>query len=115
MKSMVCNYSFVQREIKAYKALTEVDKTSRSIGKQFVRQALDHFELRHGDRNYLFLVHEALGVNVQFFLDISGGSLPIAYVNDLASQMLHALEFIHSTQVIHAGVTSSNMILCSVL
>jgi serine/threonine protein kinase len=108
MKSMVCDYTSVQREIKAYEALTKVGKTSGLTGKRYVRQVLDHFELRHGDHNYHFLIHEPLGVNVQFFLDISGGSLPISYVKDLASHMLHALEFIHSAQVIHAGPTSSN-------
>ena len=42
---------------------------------------------------------------VQFFLDIAGGRLPIYYVKELASQILHALEFIHSAQVIHSGPT----------
>ena len=106
MKSMVCDYTSVQREITAYEVLTKVGKTSRSTGKQYVRQALDHFELRQGDRSYHFLIHEPLGVTVQSFLDISGGSLPIPYVQELASQMLHGLEFIHSAQVIHAGLTS---------
>jgi serine/threonine-protein kinase SRPK3 len=108
MKSMVCDYTSVQREIKAYEVLTEAGKTSGSIGKRYVRQALDHFELRHGDDNYHFLIHEPLGVSVQFFLDIAGGRLPIPYVKDLASQMLHALKFIHSAQVIHAGLDFSD-------
>jgi serine/threonine-protein kinase SRPK3 len=102
MKSMVSNYTSVQREIKAFEVLKKVGE---SIGKQYVRQALDHFELRHGDQNYHFLIHEPLGVSVKFFLDISGGHLYIPYVKDLTSQMLHALEFIHSAQVIHAGLT----------
>jgi hypothetical protein len=39
--------------------LNKVGKTSgRSTGKQYVRQALYHFELRHGDRNYHFLIHK---------------------------------------------------------
>ena len=50
---MVYDYSSVQREIKGYEALGKVSKTSASIGKRYVRQALDHFELRHGDRNYI--------------------------------------------------------------
>lgn len=47
----------------------------------------------------------SLGASVQFFLDIAGGRLPIYYVKELASKMLHALEFIHSAQVIHSGPT----------
>jgi serine/threonine-protein kinase SRPK3 len=109
---MVCDYTSAHRETTAYKALSKAGKTSGSTGKRYVRQALDHFELRHGERNYHFLIHEPLGVNVQFFLNISGGSLPIYYVKDLASQMLRALEFIHSAQVIHAGLTSSDNMLC---
>ena len=105
MKSMVCDYTSVQREINAYEALSKAHKTSWHTGKQYVRQALDRFELRRGDRDYHFLIHEPLGATLQFFLNISGGSLPIYYVKDLASQMLRALEFIHGTQVIHAGLT----------
>jgi serine/threonine-protein kinase SRPK3 len=108
MKSMVCNYSSVEREIEAYVALNKVGKTSGSTGKQYVRQALDQFELHHGDRNYHFLIHEPLGVSLQFFLQISGGSLPIDYVKDLTSRILHALQFIHNVKVIHAGSASSD-------
>ena len=110
MKSMVCNYASVEREIKAYEVSTKLegDKTSGSIGKRYVRQALDHFELHHNDHNYHFLIHEPLGFSVQFLLNNSGGHLYIPFVKDLASQMLHALEFIHSAQVIHAGLTSSD-------
>jgi serine/threonine protein kinase len=115
MKSMVCDYPSVQREIKAYEALTKVSKTSGSTGKRYVRQALDHFELRHGDRNYDFLIHEPLGLHVQLFLDIFGGSFPIPYVKLLATQMLRALEFIHSAQVIHSGLTSSDNTLCRLI
>jgi hypothetical protein len=103
---MVYDYTSVQHEIKACKALTRVGKTSGSTGQQYVRQVLDHFEIRHGNHNYHFLIHEPLGVNVQFFLDVSGGSLPISYVKDLTSNMRHALEFIHSARVIHAGLSS---------
>lgn len=106
MKSMVCDYTSVQREIKACEILTKVGKTSRSIGKHYVRQALDHFELRHGENNYHFLIREPLGVSLQFFLDLCCGRFPIDYVKDLACQMLHALKFIHNGQVIHAGLTS---------
>lgn len=112
MKSMVSDYTSVQHEITAYEVLTKVGKTSRSIGKQYVRQALDHFELRHANRSYHFLIHEPLGVTVQFFLDISRGSLPIPYVQELASQILHGLEFTHNARVTHAGLTSSDNTPC---
>lgn len=94
---MVSNYSSVQREIKAYEALSKIDKTNGSTGKQYVRQALDYFELHHGDRNYHFLVHEPLSVSLQFFLQISRGNLPINYVKELASWMLHCMLFNSST------------------
>jgi hypothetical protein len=45
MKSMVCDYSSVQREIKAYKALSRSAKINKAPGKLYVRRALDHFEL----------------------------------------------------------------------
>jgi serine/threonine-protein kinase SRPK3 len=114
MKSMVCDYTSVRREVTAYQVLAEVGKTSGSTGKLYVRQALDQFELRHGDRSYHFLIHEALGLSVQFFLDYADGSLPIFYVKEFTSQMLQALEFIHSAHVIHAGLTSSDNMLCPV-
>ena len=102
---MVCDYTSVQCEIKAYEALSKAPKTNWLTRKQYVRQAVDQFELCQGDRNYHFLIHEPLGATVQFFLNFSGGSLSIYYVKDLASQILHALEFIHNVQVIHAGLT----------
>ena len=105
MKSMVCDYTSVQREIKAYEALSKAPKTDRLMGKWYTRQAVDSFELRRGDRDYHFLIHEPLGVSVQFFPDLSGGSLPIYYAKDLTTHMLHALDFIHSAQVIHAVLT----------
>jgi len=111
MKSMVCDYTSVQREIKAYETLSNVPKADRLMGERYTRQAVDHFELRRGDRDYHFLIHEPLGVSVQFFLDLSGGSLPIYYVKELASQMLHALHFIHSAQVIHADLQAKNILL----
>ncbi|KAF8166033.1 kinase-like domain-containing protein [Crassisporium funariophilum] len=111
MKSMVCNYASVEREIKAYEILSKIDKTSKSTGKQYVRQALDHFELHHGDRNYHFLIHEPLGVSLRFFLHISRGRFPIDYAQDLAFRMLHALQFIHSAKIIHADLQASNILL----
>ena len=77
MKSMVNDYTSVRREIKAYEALSKAPQTSWPTGKQDVRQALDHFKPRRGDRDYYFLIHEPLGATVQFFLNISSGSLPI--------------------------------------
>ena len=112
---MVCDYPSVQREIKAHEALTKVSETSSSTGKWYVRQALDHFELRHGDRNYHFLIHEPLGLHAQLFLDILGGNFPIPYVKLVATQMLRALEFIHSAEVIHSGLTSSNNAFCRLI
>lgn len=112
---MVYDYSSVQREIEAYEALSKVGKTSESTGKQYVRQALDQFELQHGGHNYHLLIHEPLGVSLQFFLQISGGSLPIGYVKDLAFQMLQALQFIHNAKVIHAGPASSDTTIFSLI
>jgi len=103
MKSMVCDYSSVQREVAAHEALSESAKTSKAAGKQYVRQALDHFELSQDNRNYHFLIHEPLGVTLDLFLDFSDGSLPIYYVKEVTYQILQALDFIHSAQVIHAG------------
>ena len=105
MKSMVCDYTSVQREIKAYEILSKAPKADRLMGNRYTRQAVDRFELRRGDRDYHFLIHEPLGATLQSFLDLSGGSLPVYYVKELVSQMLHALDFIHSAQVIHAGLT----------
>jgi hypothetical protein len=69
------------------------------------------FELRHGDRKY-----EPLGLHAQLFLDIFGKSVPIPYVKlKLVIQILRALEFIHSVQVIHSGLTSSDNTLCRLI
>ena len=102
MKSMVCDYSSVQREVAAHNVLSESAKTSEAAGKQYVSR--DHFEISQDDRNYHFLIYEPLGFSLDFFLDFSDGSLPI-YVKELTYQILQALEFIHSAQVIHAGST----------
>ena len=53
----------------------------------------------------IFLIHKPLGVTLKLFLDMSRGSLPISYVQELTYQVLHALNFIHRAQVIHAGPT----------
>ncbi|KIM35934.1 hypothetical protein M413DRAFT_78930, partial [Hebeloma cylindrosporum] len=99
MKSIVSGYASVQREITAYEILSKAAKTGTSIGKEYVWLALDHFELRLGEH---FLIHEPLGLHLQWFIEKGGGSLPIVYVRMLAIQMLHGLEFIHGAQVIHA-------------
>ncbi|KAG6871840.1 hypothetical protein C0995_015879 [Termitomyces sp. Mi166 len=111
MKSMVCDYSSVQREVKAYEALSGAAKTSRLIGRHFVRQALDHFELEIEDRNYHFLIHEPLGVSVEDFCIRNKGILPISYVRVLAWQILDALEFIHSANIIHGDLQPKNILL----
>lgn len=100
---MVCDYPSVQREVRAYEVLSEAAKTSNMDGKRFVRQALDHFELEIEGRNYPFLIHEPLGVTVDMFADACGGCLSISCVKYLARQMLHALAFIHSAGIVHAG------------
>jgi hypothetical protein len=84
--------------------LSKTAKITETARKQLVRQALDHFELSQGDRNYHFLIHKPLGATLQL---ISRRSLPIYYVQDLTYQMLHALECIHGAQVIHGGPTLS--------
>ncbi|KAG6902621.1 hypothetical protein C0995_014227 [Termitomyces sp. Mi166 len=108
---MVSDYTSVQREVKAYEALAVAAKTSESDGKHFVRQALDHFELSIDDRNYNFLIHEPLGAPLDFCLERFDTGFPIDYARDVARQMLSALEFIHSAQVIHADLQASNILL----
>ena len=102
---MLHDYSSVEREVAAQEVLSESAKTSEAAGKQYVRQALDHFVLSQDDRNYHFLIHEPLGANLDFFLDITGRSLTIDYVQEVTYQILQALEFIHGAGVIHAGST----------
>ena len=105
MKSMVCDYSSVRREVAAHEALSKSTETSEAAGKQYVRQALDYFELSRGDRNYHFFIHEPFGVTLDFFHEVAHRRLPIDYVRELSYQILQALEFIHDAQVIHAGST----------
>ena len=105
MKSLICDHGSGEREVAAQEALSESAKTSEAVGKQYVGRALDHFELGRGDRNYHFFIYEPLGATLDFFLDMSNGSLLFVYVKELACQILQALEFIHGAQVIHAGST----------
>ncbi|KAG6902038.1 hypothetical protein C0995_005248 [Termitomyces sp. Mi166 len=110
MKSMVCDYPSVEREVKTYEALSD-QRTSGLIGRHLVRQALDHFELEIEDRNYNFLIHEPLGLSVELFRTTGKGTLPILYVRILARQMLHALEFIHSANIVHGDLQAKNILL----
>ncbi|KAG6898571.1 hypothetical protein C0995_009263 [Termitomyces sp. Mi166 len=111
MKSMVCDYSSVQWEIKAYEVLSNAAKTRCMLGQHFVRQALDHFEVDIEDRNYHFVIHEPLGITLQLFSNACDGVLPISFVKILAWHMLNALEFIHSAQVVHGDLQSKNILL----
>jgi hypothetical protein len=45
MKSMVYDYTPVQREIEAHNALSKTAKITETAGKQHVRRALDHLNL----------------------------------------------------------------------
>jgi hypothetical protein len=63
---------------------------------------LGHFELSQGDRGFRFLIHEPLGVTLQYFLDISRGSLPIHYAKEL---ILPDAAGFGIYQVIHASPT----------
>ncbi|KAF9479122.1 putative CDK4/6, partial [Pholiota conissans] len=111
MKSMVCGYSSVKREVRAYELLKKAGQATKLPGKQYVRQALDHFELHHDDRIYHFLIHEPLGMSLETFMEGCGGSFPVGYVKELTIQMLQALEFIHSAEVVHADIQPSNILL----
>ncbi|KAF5327179.1 hypothetical protein D9619_004395 [Psilocybe cf. subviscida] len=111
MKSLVCDYISVRRELKAYEALAHASDSCKFPGSIFVRQALDQFNLRHGDNDYNFLIHEPLGPNVQSLLDHSKGRFSPVYVKSLAKKMLQALEFIHAADVIHADIQASNILL----
>ncbi|KAH0578851.1 hypothetical protein H2248_003043 [Termitomyces sp. 'cryptogamus'] len=112
MKSMVCDYSSVGREIEAYRLISEAVETSRLVGQRFVRQALDHFEIQIEDRRYHFLIHEPLGLTVHMLAhDVEDGVLSILSVKFFARDVLRALEFIHSAHIVHADVQAKNVIL----
>jgi len=104
MKSMVSNYSSVEREIRAYDALSAASNASDAPGKQYVRHALDQFKIDHAGRSYHFLVHEPLGISVDFLQKKLKGRLPFVYCYDLVDHMLEALEYLHKhADLIHAG------------
>jgi hypothetical protein len=105
MKSMVSNYSSVEREILAYDALSAASNASDAPGKQYVRHALDQFKIDHAGRSYHFLVHEPLGISVDFLQKtLLKGRLPFDYCYDLVDYMLEALEYLHKhANLIHAG------------
>lgn len=107
MKSMVCDYGSVERELRAYETLSHAVHASDipDDGRKYVRQALDRFKLnQNGDRDYHFLIHKPLGVSAQHFLNLHEGRFPLYYARDLARQMLHALDFVHKAKVVHAGL-----------
>lgn len=101
---MVQNYPSVVREIKAYECLARAPTTSPLATKiqQNIRQPLDHFQLRHSNFDYHFLVHEPLGVSMNELLKV-GIKLPIYAVWAFACDFLHTLDFIHGANVVHAG------------
>lgn len=45
MKSLVSDYSSVERELHAFDTLTAASTISKARGKEYVRHALDHFKL----------------------------------------------------------------------
>ena len=105
MKSMVCDYFSVEREIRAYDALTTASNASNSPGKEYVRHTLDQFKIDHADRSYHFLVHEPLGISVDFLqTTLKGTLIPFGYCSQLVEQMIQALEYLHvHANLIHAG------------
>lgn len=101
MKSLVCDYASVEREIKAYDVLS---KTSIELpGKRYVRQALDRFELCHDNDNYRFLIHEPLGIDLPVLLQMVRGKLTADYTKVVIHSLLSALRFLHASSVIHGG------------
>ncbi|KAG6835390.1 hypothetical protein H0H93_001946, partial [Arthromyces matolae] len=68
MVSTVSNRFSVERELRAYEALSEKAATSTLEAKAIVRQALDHFVLRIHDEDYNFLIHQPLGLQLEDFL-----------------------------------------------
>ncbi|KAG6894571.1 hypothetical protein C0992_005552 [Termitomyces sp. T32_za158] len=111
MKSMVCDYPSVQREVRAYELLSKAD-ASNVYGMRFIRKALDSFQVEIEGRNYPFLIHEPLGITV-YSLAVTAydGSLPILYVKGLARDMLHALDAIHSAGIVHGDLQTRNILL----
>ncbi|KAJ3718143.1 kinase-like domain-containing protein [Lentinula raphanica] len=106
MKSMVCDHPAAEREIKAMKTHPKGVQT----GSQLVRHALDHFTLRKGDHTYRFLIHEPLGISLQYILNGFRGHLPIDYVRDIAFEMFVALNYLHGAQIIHADIQAKNIL-----
>jgi len=101
---MVCDYYSVEREIRAYDALTTASNASNSPGKKYVRHTLDQFKIDHADRSYHFLVHEPLGISVDFLQTTLKGTLPFGYCSQLVEHMIQALEYLHMhANLIHAG------------
>ena len=103
MKSLVSDYFSVEREICAYDALSAASNASNAPGKNYVRHALDQFKIDHAGRSYHFLIHEPLGISVDFLQKTLKARLPFAYCYDLVDHMLEALEYLKHANLIHAG------------
>ncbi|KAF9474649.1 kinase-like protein [Pholiota conissans] len=113
MKSMVCNHPSAKREVKAYKAIKKAEKTTKLYGvkrRDFIRRALDHFQLRISNRKYQFLIHEPLGMSLSDICKIEGGRVPIDFVKEVTFKLPLGLETIHEAEVIHADIKESNIL-----
>ncbi|KAG6887367.1 hypothetical protein C0992_012606 [Termitomyces sp. T32_za158] len=113
---MVCDYPSVQREIKAYEALSKAAETTTMLGQHCVRKALDIFEIGIGNRNYHFLIHEPLGFTIQMVANMytykgNRPNLPASYIRRVARHTLYALEFLHSAGVVHGDIQANNILL----
>ncbi|KAJ3772497.1 putative CDK4/6 [Lentinula raphanica] len=104
LKSMVCDHPAAEREIQAMKALP------KGVGSHLVRHALDHFSLHKGNLTYRFLIHEPLGISLQYILDGNRGHLPIDYVRDIAFKMSVALNYLHGAHIIHTDIQAKNIL-----
>ncbi|KIM36880.1 hypothetical protein M413DRAFT_77652 [Hebeloma cylindrosporum] len=112
MKSMVSDYSSVEREIHAYEALSAAAKSSDAPGKKYVRHALDQFEIAHAGRSYNFLIHEPLGMPVKFLQGVLDGKIPFVFCHEVIFRMLQALEYLHKdANLIHGDIQKSNILL----
>ena len=80
MKSLVSDYSSVERELRAFELLATASTMTMgelgSFGKKYVRHALDQFKIDHADRTYHFLIHEPLGVSFSVLQEVFEYNLP---------------------------------------
>lgn len=105
MKSLVSDYTSVDRELRAFELLTTTASTAGdSPGKKHVRHALDQFKIDHAGRTYHFLVHEPLGVHFSQLQELYDYILPFGKSQVSILQMLLAIEYLHNkARLIHAG------------